>query len=81
MRTDLHQESDHLSIVTKLCLCTFSVQFTTCRLWKKMNTEALNTHLKIHFPVDHFLNDKTVIDDRVTEITYALQKVIKKSTS
>ena len=29
MRTDLHQESDHFSIVMKLCLCTFFVQLTT----------------------------------------------------
>jgi len=81
MRTDLHQKSDHLSIIMKLCLCTFFMQFTTCWLWKKMNTEALNTHLRIHFLVDHLLNDKTAINDRVAEITHALQEVIEKSTS
>ncbi len=81
MRTDLHQESDHLSIVTKLCLRTFFMQLTTCWLWKKMNTEALNTHLRIHLFIDCFLDDKTAIDDRVTEITHALQEVIEKSTS
>ncbi len=59
IKTDLHQESDHLSIVTKLCLCTFFMQLTTCWLWKKMNTEALNTHLKIHLFVDCLLKDKT----------------------
>jgi len=32
MRTDLHQEFDHFSIVTKLCLCTSFVQLTTHRL-------------------------------------------------
>ncbi len=81
MRTDLHQEFDHLSIVTKLCLCTFFVQLTTRQLWKKINIKALNAHLRIHFPVDHSLNDKTAINDRVIKITHALQKVIKKSTS
>ena len=81
MRTDLHQESDHLFIVTKLCLRTFFMQLTTRRLWKKMNTEALNAHLRIHLLVDRFLDDKTAINDRVVEIIYALQKVIEKSTS
>ena len=81
MRTDLHQEFDHLSIITKLCLCTSFVQLTTCWLWKKMNTEALNAHLRIHFLVDYSFDNKTIIDDRVTEITYVLQEVIKKSTS
>ncbi len=81
MRTDLHQESDHLSIITKLCLCTFFVQLTTRWLWKKMNIEALNAHLRIHLFVDHSLNNKTAIDDRVVEITHALQEVIEKFTS
>ncbi len=81
MRIDLHQRSDHLSIVTKLCLCTFFMQLTTRWLWKKMNTEALNTRLKIHLLVNRFLDDKTVIDDRVVEITYMLQEIIKKFIS
>ena len=81
MRTDLHQESDHLSIVTKLCLRTFFMQLTTRWLWKKINTEALNTHLRIHLFIDCFLDDKTAIDDRVTKITHALQEVIEKFTS
>ncbi len=81
MRTDLYQESDHLSIVIKLCLRTFFMQLTTCWLWKKMNTEALNTHLRIHLFINCFLDDKTAIDDRVAEITHALQEVIEKSTS
>ena len=46
-----------------------------------MNTEALNTHLRIHLLINHFLDDKTAIDDRVAEITHVLQKIIKKSTS
>jgi len=29
MRINLHQKSDHLSIITKLCLCTFFMQLTT----------------------------------------------------
>jgi len=81
MGTDLHQEFDHLSIVMKLCLRTFFMQLTTCWLWKKMNIEALNTHLRIHLFVNHSLNDRTAIDDRVVEITYVLQEVIEKSTS
>ncbi len=62
MKINLHQKFDHLLIIMKLCLCTSFMQFTTHWLWKKMNTEALNTHLKIHFLVNHFLNDKTVIN-------------------
>ncbi len=81
MRTDLHQESDHFLIVTKLCLRTFFMQLTTHWLWKKMNTEALNTYLKIHLFIDHFLNDKTAIDDKVAKITHVLQDVIEKFTS
>ena len=46
-----------------------------------MNTEALNAHLKIHFFIDHFLDDKTAINDRVVEITHALQEIIEKYTS
>ncbi len=81
MRTDLHQKSDHLSIITKLCLRTSFVQLTTRWLWKKMNTEALNIYLRIHLFVDCFLDDKTAIDDRVTEITHVLQEIIEKFTS
>ncbi len=81
MRTDLHQESDHLSIITKLCLWTFFMQLMTRWLWKKMNIEALNAHLRIYFLIDHSLNDKTAIDYKVVEITHALQEVIEKSTS
>jgi len=46
-----------------------------------MNTEALNTYLKIHLFIDHFLNDKTAIDDKVVKITHVLQEVIEKFTS
>ncbi len=81
MRINLHQKSDHLSIITKLCLCTSFIQFTTHRLWKKMNTEALNTHLRIHLLIDCFLNDRTAINDKVVKITYVLQKIIKKFIS
>ncbi len=81
MKTDLHQKSDYLSIVMKLCLHTSFMQLTTHWLWKKMNTEALNAHLRIHFFINHFLDDKTAIDDRVTEITHMLQKIIEKFTS
>ncbi len=81
MRINLHQKSDHLSIVTKLCLRTSFVQLTTRRLWKKMNTEALNAHLRIHLFIKRFLDDKTAIDDRVAEITHMLQEIIEKFTS
>ncbi len=81
MQINLHQKSDYFSIITKLCLCTSFVQLMTHWLWKKMNTEALNAHLKIHFLIDHSFNDKTAIDDRVVEITYVLQEIIEKSTS
>ncbi len=30
MKINLHQKSDHLSIITKLCLCTSFMQLTTC---------------------------------------------------
>ena len=35
IRIDLHQRSNHLSIVTELCLQTISVQFSIRWLWKK----------------------------------------------
>ena len=81
IKINLHQEFDHLSIVTKLCLCTFFMQLMTRRLWKKMNAETLNAHLRIHLFINFFLNDKMMIDDRIVEITYALQRVIEKSIS
>ncbi len=81
MRTDLHQKSDHLSIVTKLCLRTSFMQLTTRWLWKKMNTEALNAHLRIHLFIDRSFDDKTAIDDRVAEITHVSQEIIEKFTS
>ncbi len=81
MKINLHQKFDHLLIVTKLCLRTFFMQLTTHWLWKKMNTEALNTHLRIHLLIDCFLDNKTVINDRVAEITHMLQEIIKKFTS
>ncbi len=81
MRINLHQKFDHLLIVMKLCLRTSFMQLTTRRLWKKMNTEALNIHLRIHLFVDHFLDNKTAINDRVAEITHVLQEIIKKFTS
>jgi len=72
MKIDLHQESDHFSIAMKLCLCTFFVQLMTCWLWKKINAETLNAHLRIHFFINFFLNNKIIINDKVVEITYAL---------
>ncbi len=80
VRINLHQRSDHLSIVTELNLQTISVQSSTCRLWKKMNTEALSAYLQIHLSSDHFLNSKAEINDRVTEIIRILQEIIEKFT-
>jgi len=80
VQINLHQRSDHLSIVTELNLQTISVQSSTCRLWKKMNTEALSAYLQIHLSSDHFLNSKAEINDRVTEIIRILQEIIEKFT-
>ncbi len=76
---DLHQRSNHLSIITELCLQTISVQFSTQRLWKKMNTEALSAYLQIHLSLKHSLDDKTMMNDRVCKIIRVLQKIIEKS--
>ncbi len=80
MRTDLHQEFNHFSIAIKLCLCTFFIQLSTRWLWKKMNTETLNIYLRIYLFVDHFFDNRMMINDRVIEITCILQEIIKKST-
>ncbi len=37
-----------------------------------MNAEVLNTHLRIHFFINCFLNDKMIINNKVAEIIYAL---------
>ncbi len=80
VQIDLHQRLNHLSIVTELCLQTISVQLSTQRLWKKMNTEALSAYLQIHLSLKHFLDDKTMMNDRVCKIIRVLQKIIEKST-
>jgi len=80
VQIDLHQRSDHLSIVTELNLQTISVQFLTCWLWKKMNTEALSAYLQIHLLSDCSLNSKAEMNDRATEIIRVLQETIEKST-
>jgi len=80
VRTDLHQGSDHLPIATELCLRTSFVQPSARCLWKKMDTEALSAHLRIHLPADRPLNDRAEVDDRVTEITRVLQEAIEEST-
>jgi len=46
-----------------------------------MNAETLNVHLRIHFFINYFLNNKMMINDKVAEITHVLQEVIKKFTS
>ncbi len=79
IRIDLHQRSNHLSIVTELCLQTISVQFSIRWLWKKMNTEALSAYLRIHLSSKRSLDDKTMMNDRVCKIIRVLQKIIKKS--
>jgi len=80
VRIDLHQRSDHLSIVTELNLQTISVQLLTHRLWKKLNTEALSAYLQIHLLSDHSLNSKADMNNRATKIIRVLQKIIEKST-
>ncbi len=77
---DLHQKSNHLSIVTELCLQTISVQLSTWWLWKKMNTEALSAYLWIHLSLKRSLDDKIMMNDRVCKIIRVLQKIIEKST-
>ena len=77
---NLHQKSNHLLIVTELNLQTISMQLLTCRLWKKMKTEALSAYLQIHLLSDHSLNSKAEMNDRVTEIIRVLQEIIEKST-
>ncbi len=80
VRIDLHQKSNHLSIVTELCLQTISVQLSTWWLWKKMNTEALSAYLQIHLSLKCSLDNKTMMNVRVCKIIRVLQKIIKKST-
>ncbi len=75
---NLHQRLNHLSIVTELCLQTISVQFSTRRLWKKMNTEALSAYLRIHLSLKRSLDDKTMMNDKVCKIIRVLQKIIEK---
>ncbi len=77
---DLHQELNHLSIVTELCLQTTSVQSSTQWLWKKMNIEALNACLHMHLLLNHFLNSKIMMNERVCKVIKTLQKIIEKST-
>ncbi len=77
---DLHQKSDHLSIVTELNLQTISVQSSTHQLWKKMNTEALSAYLQIHLLSDCSLNSKAEMNDRATKIIKVLQEIIEKFT-
>ncbi len=77
---DLHQELNHLSIVTELCLQTTSVQSSTQWLWKKMNTEALNMYLHMHLSSNHSLNSKMMINERVCKVIKMLQKIIEKFT-
>ncbi len=80
VQIDLHQKSNHFSIVTELNLQTISMQFLTRRLWKKMNTEALNAYLQIHLSSNYSLNSRVEMNDRVTEIIKVLQEIIEKST-
>ncbi len=79
VRIDLHQRLNHLSIITELCLQTISVQLSTWRLWKKMNTEALSAYLQIHLSLKRSLDNKTMMNVRVCKIIRVLQKIIEKS--
>ncbi len=77
VRINLHQRSNHLSIITELCLQTISMQLSIQRLWKKMNTEALSAYLQIHLSLKHSLDDKTMMNDRMCKIIKVLQKIIE----
>jgi len=76
---NLHQELNHLLIVTELCLQTTSVQSSTWWLWKKMNTEALSAYLHMHFSSNRSLNSKTMMNERMCKVIKMLQKIIEKS--
>ncbi len=78
IQINLHQRSNHLLIITELCLQTISVQFLTWWLWKKMNTEALSAYLQIHLSLKHSLDDKTMMNVKVCKIIRVLQKIIEK---
>ncbi len=77
---NLHQELNHLSIVTELCLQTTSVQSSTQWLWKKMNTETLSAYLHMHLSSNHSLNSKTMMNERMCKVIKMLQKIIEKFT-
>ena len=79
VQINLYQRSNHLLIVTELCLQTISMQLSTWWLWKKMNTEALNAYLQIHLSLKRSLDDKIMMNDRVCKIIRVLQKIIEKS--
>ncbi len=70
--TDLHQELNHLSIVTELCLQTTSVQSSTWWLWKQMNTEALSAYLHMHLSLNRSLNNKIMMNERVCKVIKTL---------
>ena len=77
---DLHQELNHFSIVIKLYLQTTSVQSLTQWLWKKMNTEALSAYLHIHLSLNHSLNSRTMMNEKVCKVIKMLQEIIEKFT-
>ncbi len=72
IQINLHQRLNYLSIITKLCLQTISVQFSTWWLWKKMNTEALSAYLQIHLSLKCSLDNKTMMNVRVCKIIRVL---------
>ncbi len=65
---NLHQELNHLLIVTELCLQTTSVQSSTQQLWKKMNTEALSAYLHMYLSSNRSLNSKTMMNKRMCKV-------------
>ncbi len=77
---NLHQELNHLLIVTELCLQTTSVQSSTQWLWKKINTEALSAYLCMHLSSNRSLNSKMMMNERMCKVIKMLQKIIEKST-
>ncbi len=69
-----------LLIVTELNLQIISIKLSIHWLSKKLNIEALNAYLQIHFSSDCSLNSKAEMNNRVTEIIKILQKIIEKFT-
>jgi len=72
IQINLHQKSNYLSIITKLCLQTILMQLSTWWLWKKINTKALNAYLQMHLSLKRSLDDKIMMNNKVCKIIRVL---------